>query len=149
MFYNAFKRCGEPSYDICGEPSKAVASLPILWRTFPVANLPCGEHSCIPQTEWVWFKARCFVKLKKSEKNSGVGGWVFQAPTRICLFFGNCVFFLLWGGLHVSQIFFKMHRGRGGWEGSGQYEFFSNFCIFFNLTRPLTRPISITQSQSQ
>ena len=33
------------SNDICGEPSKAVANLPILWRTFlwrtfPVTNLP-------------------------------------------------------------------------------------------------------------
>ena len=45
LLYNAFYRCGEPSYDICGEPSKAVSNLPILWRTFlwrtfPVANLP-------------------------------------------------------------------------------------------------------------
>ena len=36
-----------------------------------------------------------FEKIQKSEKNSEVGGWVCQAPTRLLIFFGNVVFFCL------------------------------------------------------
>ena len=62
------------------------------------------------------YQGSCQVETKIREKLGS--GWVVQAPTQICI------------------IFWIRIRGGGGWVGSDQSEFFSDFC-FFILTRPL------------
>ena len=66
-----------------------------------------------------------------------MGGWV-KPQLGLLFFFGNFVFFVLFS---CYQMFQKKKKkiGLGGWwVGSDQSEFFSEFWIFFNLTRPLS-----------
>ena len=80
-------------------------------------------------------QTRGFVKLKKI----GVGGWVksqlgfWGGGECVCFF----VFFLCC--FHVSKCFKKIYKKikGGGWMLTNKSEFFSDFFIFFNLTRPL------------
>ena len=62
-----------------------------------------------------------------------------QAPTRIIFFFGNVVFFCVFSVVFMFQNVSQKIKNwkRGWWVGSDQSEFFSDFWIFFNLTRPL------------
>ena len=54
-------------------------------------------------------------KIKKIREKLG-SGWVGQAPTRIIIFFGNVVFFVLFS---CFQMFQKKKIGWGGrWLGS-------------------------------
>ena len=64
-----------------------------------------------------------------------------QAPTWICLFFENCVFFCV---VFCCTCFQKKKWIGGGWVRSGQSEFFTDCLIFFNMTRPLSE-ISFTE----
>ena len=88
------------------------------------------------------FTLRSFVKLKKikkSEKNSKVGGWV-KPQLESFFFFWNVVFLCVFCCLfllYIFPIFFLKNGYGGGWMRSGQSEFFSDFWIFFNLTKPL------------
>ena len=73
---------------------------------------------------------RGFVKLKKSEKNSEVDWWVFS-------FFENVVFFVLFVFFCCCTCFQKNIKLNGGWMGSDQFVFISDFFILFNLTKTL------------
>ena len=80
---------------------------------------------------------RGFVKLKKIREQLG-SGWVGQTPTRIVIFFLNCVFCDFCVVFCCCTCFQKkLKMGRGGRLRSGQSEFFLDFFHFFNLTRPL------------
>ena len=72
-------------------------------------------------------------KIKKSEKNSEVGGWV--KPQFGFFFFGLVVvvFFAVYVSKKNNE---KMGRG-GVWVRSGQSEFFLDFFIFLTLQDPL------------
>ena len=84
-------------------------------------------------------KGFCQVKkIQKSEKNSEVGGWVKRQLG--LLFFWEIVFFCVFCVVFCCCTFFKKNIQNwigGGWVVSGKSDFFSNFWIFFNLTRPL------------
>ena len=72
-----------------------------------------------------------------------------QAPTRICIFL-EIVFFLVFFVLSSGLKMFKkkkkkMDSGVGGWVLTDQSKFFSDFSIFFNLTRPLNN-VKITKN---
>ena len=79
-------------------------------------------------------KGFCRVKkIEKSEKTSKVGGWA--KPQLGFVFFSEMLCFLC---CLCSDTCFKKCYG-GGWVGSGQPEFFSDFLyIFFNLKKPVT-----------
>ena len=48
----------------------------------------------------------------------------------------------------VLHVFKKQNLDRGrGWVGTGHSEFFSDFLIFFNLTRPLNVLIKTNHNQ--
>ena len=76
-------------------------------------------------------------KIKKSEKNSKVGGWVGSSPYSDFFFLGNvfflCFFVLFFVVVHVSKKVLKMDRRVGViWP----IRVFLGFVDFFNLTRP-------------
>ena len=64
------------------------------------------------------------------------GGWVGQAPTRMFIFFRNCVFCVLLCCFHVSQCLRFFFKWKGGWVA---LVVFSDFWIFFNFTTPLNK----------
>ena len=69
-------------------------------------------------------------------KNSG-SGWVGLAPTRIFIVLGKfCVFPVFFSCFKMFQ---KKNWLGGGLVGSDQFEFFSDFFDFFNLTIPLSK----------
>ena len=82
---------------------------------------------------------RGFIKLKKIKikiREKLGSGWVGQAPTRIIIFGGKfCVFCVVFMFPNVS----KKKSDRRVIFLSHESEFFSDFLIFFNLTRPLTK----------
>ena len=59
-----------------------------------------------------------------------------SSPNTDLLFLTFFLFFFV--VVHVSKKKKKLEGG-GGWLRSGQSEFFSDFWILFNLTRPLNR----------
>ena len=74
-----------------------------------------------------------YKKIKKSEKNSEVGGWV-KPQLGFGFFYGNFVFFVLFFVvIHVSKKYLKLDMGVGGCCLANPS--FSR--IFFNLTKPL------------
>ena len=79
-----------------------------------------------------------FCQVKKKSKNlrktREVGGWV-KPQLGFFFFWKFCVFCVVLLAVLVSPQKKKMDMGVDGW--SGQSEFFSDFLIFFNLTRPL------------
>ena len=89
----------------------------------------------LPLSQMKHDKEFCQVKkIQKSEKDLEVGGWV-KPQLGFIVFFGNLVFlccFLL------MYMFKKKIEYGGGWVWSGQSEFFSDFWIFFNFTKPLS-----------
>ena len=79
-----------------------------------------------------------FCQVKKKFKNPRkTRKWVGESsPNSDLIFFLNfCVFVLYFIVVHVTKKCFLIGF-RGGWVGSGQAEFFSDFLIFFNLTKP-------------
>ena len=105
-------------------------------KTTTVTNHPGGGYfSVLMLALSLKRSSKGFCEVKKISKirEKLRSGWVGQAPTRIIiiiLFFFVCFLCCF----HVS----KKNVYGGGWVASGQSEFFSDFWILFNLTRPLS-----------
>ena len=97
------------------------------------ALLGCFAHHNI----YIAADIRGFVKLKKSKNPRKTRKWVGgSSPNSDFNFFLEMLFFsFIFFAVHVSK---KKNGYGGGWVGSGQSKFFSDFWIFLNLTRPLT-----------
>ena len=90
-------------------------------------------------------KGFCQVKKNPKIREKHRSGWVGQARTQILFFLEMLCFFVSF----VLFLLFYMFRKKlkigygGGWVVSDQSEFFADFWLFFNLTRPLNLTVVI------